>query len=223
MIGFVVAMEKEAKLFLETVEVVENKTIAGKKVYIGKCYDRDFALIIAGIGKVNSAMSIQVLIDNFDIERVINFGVAGGKENSGLKAGDVVLLDKVCQYDFDLSEIDDVKIGYMQDYDTIYYDTDYLSYFGNQFKVCTGASGDRFTSKEYFLSIIKNLNAKVVDMEFGAIAQVCTSNGVPVISLKLISDVDGESGSIFSQYQQNVYEITSKIPNAIKELILNLK
>jgi len=223
MIGFVVAMQKEASLFLESVEVVEKRQLAGKSVFIGKCFDEDFVLIIGGIGKVNVALSTQLLIDNFYIDKVINFGVAGGKENSELTAGDVVLVDKVCQYDFDLSEIDDVSIGYMQDYDTIFYNTAYKNYTGNNFKIRSCATGDRFTTKEYFLNIIKDLGAKVVDMELGAIAQVCKANNKPLYSIKLISDVDGVEGSIFSQYQQNVKEVTTKIPSALKELITNLR
>lgn len=222
MIGFVVAMRKEAGLFLENAEIKEERQLAGKNVFIGKCFDKDFVLIIAGIGKVNVALSTQLIIDNYNIDKIINFGVAGGKENSGLVAGDMVLIDKVCQYDFDLSEIDDVSIGYMQDYDTIFYNTAYENYSGKEFKIRSCATGDRFTTKEYFLNIIKELGAKVVDMELGAIAQVCTANNKPLYSIKLISDVDGAEGSIFSQYQQNVKEITQKITSALKELILNL-
>lgn len=222
MIGFVVAMEKEGGLFLDRVKDLKEGIIAGKKVYSGKFLDKEVVLIIAGIGKVNSAFATQILIDKFAPKVIINFGVAGGKENSGLVAGDVVLLDKVCQYDFDLSEIDDVCIGYMQDYNTIYYKTNFDMYKGNSFKIATGATGDRFTRQKYFLDIIKNLSASVVDMEFGAIAQVCFANNLPVISLKLISDVDNSEDSIFSQYISNVKSVCDKIPNAIEELVTNL-
>lgn len=153
---------------------------------------------------------------------IINFGLAGGKAGSKLKAGDFVLLSKVCQYDFDLSEIDDVSIGYMQDYDTIYYPLSYVSYLGKEFKCVPGASGDRFTSQKYFLDIIKNLGASVVDMEMGAIAQVAYSANIPALSLKLISDVDEIDESIFMQYQKNAGNIQETFFDKIKELILNL-
>ena len=146
----------------------------------------------------------------------------GGKEGNGLQAGDVVLLDKVCQYDFDLSEIDSVSIGYMQDYDTIYYPTAYDTYTGGAFKVASGATGDRFTRQDYFLDIIKGLHAQVVDMESGAIAQVCHAHSMPYYSVKLISDVDGIEGSIFEQYATKVESVCSKIPNAIYELMSHI-
>ena len=222
MIGFVVAMEKEAQLFLNEVQSVKEQIFAGKKIYTGKFLGKDIVLIISGIGKVNAAFSTQIIINMFSPKVIINFGVAGGKEGSGLHAGDVVLLDKVCQYDFDLSEIDDVSIGYMQDYNTIYYMSNCELYTGNAFKICTCATGDRFTRKEYFLNIIKDLSAQVVDMESGAIAQVCTANGVSFLAIKLISDVDNSDESIFQQYQSNVKSICDKIPNAISEVVSKL-
>ena len=223
MIGFVVAMEKEAKLFLEKATKTQEKLIAGKRVFCGKYLDKDFALIISGIGKVNAALAAQALIDKFTPDYIINFGVAGGKENSGLQAGDVVLLDKICQYDFDLSEIDNVNIGYIQDYDTTYYATAYQRYNGNNFIIKSGASGDRFTKKSFWLDIIRELHAHVVDMESGAIAQVATANQIDFFSLKLISDIDGKEESIFSQYLNNVATICNKIPDAIKELVNNIQ
>ena len=222
MIGFVVAMEKEARLFLSKTQIIEEKSIASKKVFCGKYSDKDFVLIVTGIGKVNATIGAQVIIDKFNPEYIINFGVAGGKEGSDLHAGDVVLLDKVCQYDFDLSEIDNVSIGYMQDYDTIYYDTAIDRYNGKNFIVRSGATGDRFTNKEYFLSVIKDLNAQVVDMESGAIAQVCKSNNIPYLSLKLISDVDGVEGSIFEQYSNNVEAVCCKVPESVEALVNNI-
>ena len=222
MIGFVVAMEKEAKLFLDRLDSLKTQTIADKNIYLGKFLNKEIVLIVAGIGKVNASFSTQIIIDKFRPELIINFGVAGGKSNSGLNAGDIVLLDKICQYDFDLSEIDNVSIGYMQDYDTIYYKTDINLYKGNKFKICSCATGDRFTKQKYFLDIIHNLSAQVVDMESGAIAQVCTANTTPFLAIKLISDVDNSSDSIFEQYQSNVKSICDKIPNAVEELIINL-
>lgn len=222
MIGFVVAMEKEIGSFIERSTVIEKVIIAGKNIIKGNFNGKEFVLVVSGIGKVNASMSAQLLLDNFDIDLIVNFGVAGGKENSGLRAGDIVLLDKVCQYDFDLSEIDDVSVGYMQDYDTIYYKTAFERYKGSSFKIATGATGDRFTKKKEYLNIIKILNAQVVDMECGAIAQVCTANNVDFYSLKLISDVDGTDETIFVQFINNVKEVCEKIPNAVAELLDNI-
>ena len=214
-VGFVIAMEKEARLLLELATIEKEKTLSGKKVYEGNIWKTSFVLIIAGIGKVNSAMSTQILIDKYKLSKVINFGLAGGKSGSGLKAGQIVEVEKCCQYDFDLSELDDVSIGYMQDYDLVYYPLA----VNNIFKSVSCATGDRFTSKQMFLKIISDLGAQIADMECGAIAQVCYANDIPLHAIKLISDVDCNKTSIFEQYNNNVKSVCGKLPKAIKKVL----
>ncbi len=220
MIAFVVAMEKEAKDFFSKLNIKDEKIIAGKKVVLANYLNKEIVVGVAGIGKVNAGLTTQMLIDNFNPELVINFGLAGGKLGCGLNAGDVVFVEKACQYDFDLSELDDVEIGYMQDYDTIYYNLEKdVCVEGSTFVKC--ATGDRFTSKEYFLEVIKNLGAQISDMELGAIAQVCVANNVKLISLKLISDVEGKEGSIFEQYYGNLNYV-SKLADEVVKMLNNL-
>ena len=216
MIGFVVAMQKEAKLLLDNAEIKKEYMVAGKPIFEGSIWNKNFVLILAGIGKVNAGMSTQILIDRYiDLKKIINFGLAGGKQGSGLNAGDIVSVQECCQYDFDLSELDPVNIGYMQDYDLTYYPLVTTEKFPN----VRCATADRFTSKNLYLDIIADLKCEISDMECGAIAQVCYANKIPLQSIKLISDVDGASSSIFEQYCNNSADICSKIPNAIREII----
>ncbi|MBP3631362.1 MAG: 5'-methylthioadenosine/S-adenosylhomocysteine nucleosidase [Clostridia bacterium] len=223
MIGFVVAMEKEAKLFLETANIKESLNIANKKIYVGSFCNQEFVLIIGGIGKVNAGMSTQLLIDKFQVDKIINFGTAGGKDPENQHVGDVALIDKVCQFDFDLSEIDDVNIGYMQDFDLTYFESNYKKYKGNKFILSTLGTGDRFTFKDWALNDQKELGATVIDMEGGAIAQVAYANGVEFYLIKVLTDVEGSGEeSIFKQYYDNVKEVSDLIPNAVKELIENI-
>lgn len=221
-IGFVVAMEKEANLLLKIADIEKNYSYAGKNIFVGKVFNKEFVLIIAGIGKVNASLGTQILIDKYDIDCIINFGLAGGKENSNLNAGDVVQVNSSCQYDFDLSELDDVKIGYMQDYNLIFYPLNICEKLKDQFPPVVCATADRFTSKQYFLNIVKTLNAQITDMEVGAIAQTCFANQKPLYALKLISDVDGKTDSIYAQYANNAQSICSKLPTAIALLLKNL-
>ena len=223
LIGFVVSMEKEAKLILDTAQIKEKFNIANKDIFLGEFFNYNFVMIIAGIGKVNSALSTQLLLDKFSPELIINFGVAGGKQGSNLTAGDIVQVEKVCQYDFDLSELDDVNIGYMQDFDLTYFPVKTIQSLENIYPLVTATTGDRFTAQKYFLDIMKNLKAQIVDMECGAIAQVCYTNNIELMIVKLISDVDGNDNSIYSQYANNVKSVCEKIPTAIKTILENLE
>ena len=222
MIGFVVAMEKEASLLINKIKIVDEQVIAGKRVVKGILDNKDIVLIIAGIGKVNAGMGTQILIDRYNVDIIINFGLAGGKQGCGLKAGDIVQVNKVCQYDFDLSELDDVSVGYMQDYNTIFFPVSICEKLTHQFPVVNCATGDRFTSKQIYLDTIRSLGGMVVDMESGAIAQVAYANNTPMHILKLISDVDGTSESIYTQYANNNASICNKIPDAITLLLNHL-
>lgn len=221
MIGIVIAMEKEAKHFIRVAEINKEILLAGKKAFEGKFAGKEFVLIISGIGKVNASISTQILIDKYNIEYIINIGGAGARSYSNLKTGDLTIIKEAFQFDFDLSEIDNVEVGYMQDYDRIYYPTDYQKYTGSKLKIATCATGDRFTQKEEFTSIIKNLNGQVVEMECAAIAQTCLSNNTPLFILKVITDVEGEDRSIFEQYYENIHNVFDRIPEAIQELLEN--
>ena len=55
-------------------------------------------------GKVNSARTAQILIDNFNLDYSINIGVAGGI-NKDLQIGDIVVGKSLVQYDFDLTKL----------------------------------------------------------------------------------------------------------------------
>ena len=55
----------------------------------GKINNNIIILVEAGIGKVNAARVTQLMIDKFEIERIINVGSAGSANNE-LKIGDIV-------------------------------------------------------------------------------------------------------------------------------------
>ena len=221
MIAVVVAMEKEAKDFLNIINIKEEKEIAGKRIVVGNLMGKDLVVGVAGIGKVNVALTTQLIIDNFNPSCVVNFGLAGGKGENDFKVGDIVLVEKACQYDFDLSELDDVEIGYMQDYDTVYYPLDVETLKDFNYPLVKCATADRFTNKEYFLEVIKNIGGQISDMELGAIAQVCLANKTKLISIKLISDADGEEKSIFDQYYNNL-DYVSVLAEEVKKVIEKL-
>ena len=60
-------------------------------------------------------MVTQAIIDKYSPSTIINFGSAGGFDGK-TQALEYYNVDKCCQYDFDLSELDPVPIGYIQDY-----------------------------------------------------------------------------------------------------------
>lgn len=215
MIGIIVALNSEAKTFKD---IIENKTavqLADKKGFVGKIDGKDVALFISGIGKVNAALTAQAVIDAYSPDYVINFGTAGGM-NSNVEIMKYYIIDKCCQYDFDVSVLDNVPVGYIQDFNGIYFNcyTEELDFlpFSNV------ASGDRFNNDLNDIGTINGLNCSLRDMECGAIGQVCTSNNVPLIAIKGVSDVFG-SGTAEEQFVKNLNDVSNGFKDIIKKVI----
>ena len=219
MICIVVALNSEAKSFLE---IIENKTlsqVANKPLYLGKVDGEDIALAISGVGKVNAGLTTQALIDKFNPKCVINFGTAGGMNDSVDIMG-YYLVEKCCQYDFDLSTLDPVPVGYIQDYDGIYFNcsvTDKID-----LPRANVSSGDRFNNDEKDIKLINDLGCALRDMEGGAIGQVCTQNNIPLYMIKGVSDVVGK-GTAEEQFIKNLHAVSDGFNEVIKKVINQIK
>ena len=211
MLGIIVALKHEAEHVIEQLKNKKAIIIADKIAYTGVLGNKDVVIVICGIGKVNSALATQIVIDKFAPTAIINFGTAGGFAEQ-VSALSYYTVDKCCQYDFDLSELDGVPVGYMQDYDTVFFQ---LSDVPNGLSKTSLASADRFTDKPEFISIIKQTGAALRDMEGGAIAQVCKANGdIPFISVKGVTDVYG-SGASGEQFKDNLIKVCKGFPEII--------
>lgn len=198
LVGLIVALHSEAENVILNTGATEKTAKNGKKLFFGKMCDTDFVLIESGIGKVNAALSAQYIIDNFPIDFIVNFGSVGGISGKTKILG-YYAVDKCCQYDFDLSALDNVPVGYIQDYDTVYFypKTDKLSFLPK----LSLASSDHFTEKAADIDIISTLDCNIFDMEGGAIAQVCTANNISLYIFKGITDTHGSGNDVNTFYK----------------------
>ena len=71
--------------------------INGVEFVAGALQDQNVVLFLSGISVVNAAMTVQLALDHFNIDRIIFSGVAGGVDPS-LHIGDVVIADRWGQY-----------------------------------------------------------------------------------------------------------------------------
>jgi nucleoside phosphorylase len=68
----------------------------------------------------------------------------------------------------------------------------------------TVATGDRFTNDENDFKFLRTtFDAKIRDMELGAIAHIAFHSAVPVYSFKAITNVVGQ-GAMTVQYKENL-------------------
>lgn len=192
-IVIIAAMDEELEVIQNKFENVEEKKLKDLVYYEGQANGKEYVLTKCGVGKVNSARVTQMLIDNFDIEYIMNVGIAGSL-NDELEIGDIVIGKKLVQHDFDITAFGHEK-GYITDTGRIFESDDNLIKEYNkpngEYKILVGtiASGDIFCNQVSMKEKIRTkFNADCVEMEGAAIAQVCTLNKVPFIVIRSISD-----------------------------------
>lgn len=198
MIGVVVAMNNEAEILLKNLSEKNEKSFGKKRVIQGKIYEKEIIVIVSGIGKVNAGIGAQFLIDNYKLDCIFNFGLAGGVSKNS-KLCNVYQVNRAVQYDFDLSELNNVKIGALEEFDEnyIYSCSKTLNY-----PQLTLATADRFNDdKADYKLITEYMQADLRDMEGGAIFQVCALNDVQLYCVKAVSDVAGTDSIL--QFREN--------------------
>ena len=110
MIGIICAMTEERDALLKLMEGVrirkaEKLLYKGKvlnnEYYLGNIEGREVVLCRCGVGKVYATMVTAKLIEKFKPELIINLGCAGSL-NENVRVGDVVLADRVADWEFDV-------------------------------------------------------------------------------------------------------------------------
>ncbi|MCT8976063.1 5'-methylthioadenosine/adenosylhomocysteine nucleosidase [Clostridium sp. CX1] len=195
--GIIGAMDEELEILLKEMSLERTEVKANMNFNFGKLYDKELVVVRSGIGKVNSSICTQILIDDFKVDKVINVGIAGGIGKE-VYPGDVVIANNLVQHDVDTSAFGD-KIGQIPRLDTYDFKCDkelvdkakaacdnikeHKSFIG---RIVTGDQFISNTEKIKWLS--EEFEALACEMEGGSIAQVCYLNKIPFVVIRSISD-----------------------------------
>lgn len=198
-IGIIVATDEELIEIKNIMDSFEEKDIYELTFVKGKINNKKVIVVKCGIGKVNAARTTQILINNFKISKIINIGAAGGI-NPELKIQDIVIGEKLVQYDFDISASGDYEKGEITDVGKyMISDSELINIckrvlekrIQNDVKVVIGtiATADIFCSDpEVAKQVREEFGAECVEMEGAAIAQVCYLDRIPFLVIRGISD-----------------------------------
>ena len=194
-IGIIIAMDKEFDRISAMLDNTAETIHGGRRYVTGTMGHNTIILHQCGIGKVNAAVGALTLIEAYTPDAVINTGIAGGTGN-GAGVLDVVVGDEVGYHDVWCGPGN--APGQVQGLpETFPGATGLFSVEGLQKQgiVKRGliASGDRFISTpEELAAVLKTRpGAVAVDMESGAIAQVCHLKNVPFLAIRVVSDTPG--------------------------------
>jgi adenosylhomocysteine nucleosidase len=218
-IGIIAALPQELTGLVDAVR--PTTAVAGIDFRTGRLAGHDAVFCESGIGKVNAAIRTTVLMHTFDCRALVFSGVAGGVDPI-LNIGDVVIADRLVQYDYGALRTDGLvpftpgvpplpgfesEPGYVLE----------PALLNRVLAAATGAAlpplsaaltggvartpqvvagtvvtGDAFVNSEPArIGLYEQHNARAVEMEGAAVAQVADHFGVPLVVIRCLSDLAG--------------------------------
>ncbi|MBR1623837.1 MAG: 5'-methylthioadenosine/adenosylhomocysteine nucleosidase [Pseudobutyrivibrio sp.] len=200
-LGIIGAMQIEIENLKPSIKNQRFETISGIDFIEGEINGVPVVTGISGIGKVFAAICTEIMILHFNVDHVINIGVAGSLVKD-LKVFDVAVADSAVQHDMNSSAIG-FEIGLIPDINIKNFEADkrmrdavveVLSEKGIYYQTGVIASGDLFVDTEkQRQGIRQRFDAIAVDMEGASIAHTCYINNVPYAIIRSISDAEGSA------------------------------
>ncbi len=230
-IGIIVAMAEELEILKQSLENIKEEKYGSISLYTGNMYNKEVALLLCGIGKVNASVGTTILIDKFNPDFVINSGVAGGFGRT-LHTGDIVVSNELIHHDVDVTafgyeygQIPDMPLKFMPNkklQEVVLKSGEEL----NEISAVSGAimSGDVFVhTEEHTNSIISNFpQVMACEMEGASVAQTCHIFGVEFVVIRSISDLVFKENSV-EGYQFDMKDAADKSAILVKKVLENLE
>lgn len=199
-IGIIAALDCEMVEFCKDFDAKLSKYYG---IYEGKCAKHDVYISLVGVGKVNAAANTQRLIDLFDVDYVINSGVAGCTCKH-LGVCDVVVSKELTYHDFYPIDVLDKYAPntsvFKADEKLIGLACEACENIKDEgFKFDTGmiVTGDQFVDDSSVVARLRaDYNAFCTEMEGAAVAHVCVLNKVPFVVIRAMSDNADESADM---------------------------
>jgi adenosylhomocysteine nucleosidase len=229
MIGILVPMPEEIELLLSEMKVTKIVTLGRRDFHLGELCGKSCVVALSRIGKVASSVTAATMILEFGVSHVILTGAAGAI-HPNLQIGDMIVATETIQHDLDCSPLfprfeapllgisrfpcdgNLMKLA-LQGFQELVVDgiPNFLSkesiamFSLTNIRIYEGliGSGDQFIGSKIQSEIISTTIPDVlcVEMEAGAVGQVCYEYNVPYIVLRTISDLaNGEAHIDFVQF-----------------------
>ena len=205
MLGIIGAMDEEVAKIKEHMTDVEVHSKASMDFYKGFLNGKEAVVVRSGIGKVNAGICTQILVDDYEVDAVINTGIAGSL-NKDIDIGDIVLSTDTLEHDMDAVSFG-YPLGQIPRMDTLSFTADepmaelaekVCHQVNPEIKVFRGrvVSGDQFISDRATKDrITAQFHGFCTEMEGAAIAQAAYLNQIPFIVIRAISDKADDSAS----------------------------
>ena len=229
-IGIIGAMELEVEALKEQMDVKNIVEKASMKFYEGTLRGKDVVIVQCGIGKVNAGICVQILADLFQVDAVINTGVAGSLR-AEINIGDIVVSTDACEHDMDVTALG-YKQGIIPQMKESFFKAD-RQLVEAAIEVCREVnpdinvyegrvlSGDQFISGEEIKNkLIDLFDGSCTEMEGAAIAHAAFLNEIPYVLIRAISDkADGSAHMDYPEFERAAAAHSAKlVENLVKRL-----
>lgn len=224
-IGLIGAMDEEVELLLAQLENKETTVKAGVTYAAGTIDGQQVVVCKSGVGKVNAAVTTQILINTFGVSKVLFTGVAGALHPE-LNIGDIVISSSCMQHDMDVTPLGFARgvIPYQEvsDFPADLHLIELAEEACKQqaaghFIIGKVLSGDQFiASRETVQTLYEELGGACAEMEGSAVAQVCYMNSVPYVVIRSMSDkADGSAHVNFPEFTVKASKLSHEIVSYI--------
>lgn len=232
-IGIIGAMEEEVEALRAKLENPQKFERASMDFYSGKLNGMEAVIVRSGIGKVNAGICTQILADVFQVDAVINTGIAGSLK-AEIDIGDVVISTDTVQHDMDATGFG-YEPGIIPRMETSYFQADPVlvdkareacEEAVPEIHVFTGriVSGDQFVSdKRVKERISGQFGGMCTEMEGAAIAQAAWLNHIPFVIIRAISDKADDSATMdYPTFErQAIRHSVALVETFVKKLQMN--
>ncbi|WDH81461.1 5'-methylthioadenosine/adenosylhomocysteine nucleosidase [Paenibacillus urinalis] len=227
-IGLIGAMDEEIELLLSDMENIVRTDFAGITYTEGDVYGKHVVVCKSGVGKVNAAVTTQILIEKFSVSHIIFTGVAGAV-HPDLEIGDIVISTACIHHDIDVTPLG-YKRGEIPYQETSAFPAD-AELIKRAAEACEELSaryisgivlsGDQFiASKEVVSSLRDEFEGACAEMEGAAVAQVSFMNKIPYVILRAMSDkADGSAHVNFAEF---TVESAQKSHRIVEHMLANM-
>ena len=235
----VVAMEVEAKVLLEQITNIEEKTKYGYKFYEGLINNERIVILLSGVGVINASSSLTIAITEYNPRLIINYGIAGAMSKN-IHTKDIIVGTQV-------ANINSYRTGELQEGEGSNPNTwelltflsgqpdKYIEYNSNEEllnltksidynngniiygKIGSGDAWNREVDRILYLN--KEYNIICEDMESISLYTISNKFNIPIISIKIISD----NSLIGEEYNRNVGEYLQDYIYKCLNILINKK
>ena len=222
-IGIIGAMEEEVAMLKEQMKDVTVKEKAAMEFFHGTLNKKEVVVVRSGI-------CVQILADDYQVDAVINTGIAGSLK-AEINIGDIVLSTDTMYHDMDATEFG-YPIGQVPRMDVHAFPADETlrklaktacEKVNPEISVFEGrvVSGDQFVADKALKNqIIERTNGWCTEMEGTAVGQAAHLNKIPYLIIRAISDKADDSAQVdYPTFERQAILHSVKL---VEELLLML-